>query len=350
MTVLLNWFNRMFSSEQALALLTTLAVAAGTIYFHSIFSPLLVALMIAYLLQQPINLLARYLPYFYATVIVFSLFMIVLLGVAVMLIPLIFHQIDHFTQEFPSMLQQLQQTLNILSTQHPTLLPLETIAQCSAFLHKGLQNLSGEVLKLAIKALPSALSFIVYLILMPLIIFFMNKDKDYLLGLLRGLYPQKSDKILLIAQEINLQLGNYIRGKVLQMIIVAFLCGSVFEYFGLNYALIFALSMGVSVFIPYVGATLATIPFVIAAYGQFGFATVFWQLLGMFILVQELDANLIVPLIFSEAVSLHPLFIIVAIIVFGSIGGVAGVFFAIPLASVIKALLLYWPVVEEKDH
>lgn len=349
MHIIVSWFKRYFSTEQAIALSVTLALLTFVIvHLNHVFSPIFIGLIIAYLLQHPINILSQSVSYVQASVIVFSIFIIVLMGLVIKVMPFIFLQMEHLSTEFPKIIIELREALIAFSLKYPLILSPESANQSIMLLEKSTHDLSTESLKFAIKALPSALSFIVCLILIPLIIFFLNKDKDYLLGLVSQLYPKKRDHLLLIVNEINIQLGNYIRGKVLQLMIVTFLCGAVFKYFNLNYALLFALGMGISVFIPYVGATLATVAFLIMAYGQFGIGAIFWQLLGAFSVVQLIDANIIVPLIFSEAVSLHPIFIIGAIIFFGGLGGVMGVFFAIPLASLIKALIVYWPVQDEE--
>jgi putative permease len=76
---------------------------------------------------------------------------------------------------------------------------------------------------------------------------------------------------------------------------------------------------------------------------QFGLTFDFWMLIGAYILLQILDGNVLVPILFSDAVKLHPFFIILAVFVFGGIFGFWGVFFAIPIATFIKAVWNAWP-------
>ena len=101
--------------------------------------------------------------------------------------------------------------------------------------------------------------------------------------------------------------------------------------------------------IPYVGAALVTIPVLAVALVQFGLGSEFWYIFIAYSIIQALDGNLLVPLLFSEAVSLHPLYIIIAVLFFGGLWGFWGVFFAIPLATLVKAVLSAWddPQVEE---
>ena len=81
----------------------------------------------------------------------------------------------------------------------------------------------------------------------------------------------------------------------------------------------------------------------IVAYFQWGLEPYFFWAIGSYLLLQALDGNVLVPLLFSEAVNLHPVAIMVSILVFGNLWGIWGVFFAIPLATLVKALLASWP-------
>jgi putative permease len=85
-----------------------------------------------------------------------------------------------------------------------------------------------------------------------------------------------------------------------------------------------------------------TIPVGIVALFQFGMTAEFGYIMLVYFIIQTLDGNLLVPILFSEAVSLHPLYIIVAVLLFGGIWGFWGVFFAIPLATLVKALITAW--------
>lgn len=112
-----------------------------------------------------------------------------------------------------------------------------------------------------------------------------------------------------------------------------------FILFGLNYSLLLAVLVGFSVLIPYIGAFVVTIPVVGVALFQFGAGTEFWSLFAVYLIIQGLDGNLLVPVLFSEAVNLHPLVIILSVVIFGGLWGFWGVFFAIPLATLIKAVV-----------
>ena len=116
--------------------------------------------------------------------------------------------------------------------------------------------------------------------------------------------------------------------------------------------LLIAVLVGFSVLIPYIGAFVVTIPVVGVALFQFGAGTEFWSLFAVYLIIQALDGNLLVPVLFSEAVNLHPLVIILSVVIFGGLWGFWGVFFAIPLATLIKAVVHAWPdgLIVEDEH
>ena len=153
---------------------------------------------------------------------------------------------------------------------------------------------------------------------------------------------------------MNQQVANYVRGKVIEIVVVFVASFVAFIWLELNYALLLALAVGLSVVIPYIGAVVVTLPVALIGLFQWGVGPEFMYLMIAYLVIQTLDGNVLVPLLFSEAVNLHPVAIIMAVLVFGGLWGLWGVFFAIPLATLIKAILSAWPTdtepaVEELD-
>ncbi|MFA0674358.1 AI-2E family transporter, partial [Vibrio sp. 10N.222.51.A6] len=111
-----------------------------------------------------------------------------------------------------------------------------------------------------------------------------------------------------------------------------------FAILDLRYSALLAVAVGFSVLIPYIGAAAVTVPVAIVGLFQWGLEPQFYWLLLAYGIIQALDGNVLVPVLFSEAVNLHPVAIIVAVLVFGGLWGFWGVFFAIPLATLVKAV------------
>jgi putative permease len=145
-------------------------------------------------------------------------------------------------------------------------------------------------------------------------------------------------------EEVDMQIGNYVRGKFAEVFILWAVSYATYAAMGLNYAMLLAVLMGLQVIIPYVGATLVTFPVLGVAYFQWGWGgDEFMYVVIAYSIIQALDGVMLVPILFSEAVNLHAVAIIIAILFFGGLWGFWGVFLAIPLATVVKAVLTAWP-------
>ena len=181
-------------------------------------------------------------------------------------------------------------------------------------------------------------SLFVYLVLLPLLVFFLLKDKEILAAAVARRMPT-SHIFAELWESIDEQFGSYVRGKFIEATIVGFATWLGFTLFNLHHAFALAALVGLSVFVPFVGAVAVTIPVVIVAALQFGFSSDFAWVIAVYAVIQALDGQVLVPLLFSGVVRLHPVSIFAAILFFGNLWGAWGVFFAIPLASLIKSIL-----------
>ena len=168
-------------------------------------------------------------------------------------------------------------------------------------------------------------------------------DRKNIINSFMAIIPGERKMLSNVWLEMDNQLSNYVRGKSIEILIVAVASAIIFASLGLNYTALLSVLVGVSVLIPYVGAFLVTIPVLVVGLIQFGLSADFYILTGLYLLLQALDGNLLVPLIFSDAVKLHPVVIILAVFIFGSMFGFWGVFLAIPIATFIKAIWNAWP-------
>jgi putative permease len=204
-------------------------------------------------------------------------------------------------------------------------------------------SFSQTLLSVSFSSLMTAITIGIYLVLVPILVFFMLKDKPLILAWVTAFLPKDRHLTEQVGREVDQQIGNYVQGKLAEIVIVGVVTWIVFRFIGLQYTVLLAALTGVSVLIPYVGATVVTIPVALVAYFQFGLAPGFYSALIAYGVIQFLDGNVLVPILFSEVVDLHPVAIIAAILLFGGLWGFWGVFFAIPLATVIQAILRAWP-------
>jgi len=343
--VFTRWYQRYLSEEEAVLLLVLLAAAfVVMLAFGGILAPVFVAVILAYLMQGVANLLRnRGLPAELSVAVSTGLFLGGFLAVLFGLAPLVWRQLVALVREAPAMIEAGRQVLVTLPEEYPVLFTQQQVNELTSVIQAEMTTMGQMLVTKGLTSIPSMLALLVYLILIPLMVFFFLKDREQLIGWFSSFLPEKRPLLDRIWQELNLQFANYARGKGIEVMIIGGASYLVFAIFSLNYAALLALLVGFSVIVPFIGATLVTIPVVVVAYAQFGVTPDFYWVVGAYAVIQILDGNVLVPLLFSEAVNLHPVAIVIAVLFFGGLWGLWGVFFAIPLATLVNAILSAWP-------
>lgn len=345
-----SWYRRYFTDPQA-ALLVVLLLASLIVIvtMGGMLAPVLAAMIIAYLLEGTIRKLeTRRVPRLLAVNIVFLLFVAFMIFILLGFLPILSRQVTQFFREVPDMINNGQELLLRLPEQYPEYISAQSVWEVINAIRGGFSDLGQSVLSVSVASIPAIITVLIYLILVPLMIYFFLKDKNVILAWASRFLPSERRLVTEVWSEMDAQIGNYIRGKFYEIIIVGVASFIVFQLLSLNYAPLLALLVGLSVLIPYLGAAIVTLPVAFVGYFQWGLGSDFAWLISAYLVLQFLDGNVLVPILFSEAVNLHPVAIIVAILVFGGLWGFWGVFFAIPLATLVKALINIWPTTGEK--
>ncbi|MCH7881641.1 MAG: AI-2E family transporter [Proteobacteria bacterium] len=343
--LLKKWYERHFTDPQTI-IFAFILIAGGLLILvmNAYLMPILVGIVIAYLFEGLVYRLNQIrLNRTIAASIVTTLILAAILIVLFVLLPLLTHQVRELILELPAMFGKGQQLLSQLPQQYPEFISTEQVEEVFTFVRTELTNLGQRVVSLSLASVVGAITFFVYLILLPLMVFFFLKDKDLILSWLGNFLPDERTLAREVWTDLDSKIASYVRGKFIEVLVVWLASFIAFAFMGLNYAMLLSVLVGLSVIIPYVGATVVTIPVAMIAFFQWGITSEFWYLIAIYTLIQFLDGNLLVPLLFSEVVNLHPVAIIVAVVFFGSLWGVWGVFFAIPLATLIQAIIKAWP-------
>ena len=340
--MLRNWYIRRLSDPQTMGLLAILLFGFLAIYFFgNLIAPLLIAIVLAYLLEMPIrflNLRLRF-PRIMATILVFGSFISIATIFFLILVPMLWNQSISLLSDLPAMFNKLNEWLLNLPEHYPELIDYSMVDSIFNSVREKILGFGESVVKLSLTSIMNLVSLGIYAFLVPLMMFFMLKDKKELLQGVSRFLPRNRHLASKVWTEMQQQISNYIHGKLLEILIVTLITYIIFLIFGLNYPLLLAFAVGLSVLVPYIGAVLVTIPVALVALFQFGVSPTFWYIIIAFAISQLLDGNLLVPYLFSEAVNLHPLAIIISVLIFGGLWGFWGVLFAIPLATLVKAVL-----------
>ena len=345
MDTIRNWFQRHLNNPQVVGLAVLLIVGFALVMtLGNMLAPVLASLVMAYLLEGLVRLLEqRGVRRIFAVTLVFTVFLAVLMFMLLGILPRLSNQITQLIQQFPDMVARGHEKLLLLPQKYPGFIAEEQITQMIAAIRTEVGNFGQRVLSLSVASLVGLITFMVYVILVPMLVFFFLKDKTNIVGWFTSYLPRERALSAMVWADVDRQIGNYVRGKVWEIFIVGGATYIMFVLMGLEYAVLLATLVGLSVIIPYIGATVVTIPVGLIAYFQWGWTGDFaWLMIG-YLIIQALDGNVLVPLLFSEVVNLHPIAIIVSVLLFGGIWGFWGVFFAIPLATLVQAVLKAWP-------
>ena len=345
MRLLTDWFKRHFSDPEVIFLALFLLIGfVVVITMGEMLAPVLASLVIAYLLEGLVGKIQRMgMPRFSAVLIVFIAFLLFVTLILFVLMPELSRQVTQLFQQIPSMIAEGQRLLLVLPERYPELISAQQVREIITIIQREIAAFGQQVLSISLSSVVGLITILVYLILMPLLVFFFLKDKKILVEWMLGFLPRERKFADTVWRDMDEQIANYVRGKFWEVIIVGSVSFVTFTFMGLQYAMLLAVLVGLSVIIPYIGAAVVTFPVLLIAWFQWGWGNDFIWLSVAYFIIQALDGNVLVPLLFSEVVNLHPVAIIVAILVFGGLWGFWGVFFAIPLATLVQAVIRSWP-------
>jgi len=346
-----SWYQKNFSDPQVVILAFLLVVFAFVfLTFGDVLVPVIAAIVISYVLEGAVGKLQRLgLPRMLAVISIFILFIFSIMLLTLGMLPLIIDQLVQLVKELPNMIGAGQKLLMELPQQYP-LISEKQIADVVSFVNTEIASMGQQILSISLSSVVDVFTLLVYMVVVPLLIFFFLQDKENIINWLTRFLPNDMGLASKVWSDVDVKIGNYVRGKILEILVVGFATYIPLAIMGMDYAALLSLLVGLSVIIPFVGAVAVSIPVVLIAFFQWGLTADFVTLIIAYSVVQFLDGNLLVPLLFSEVVNIHPAAIIIAVLVFGGLWGVWGVFFAIPLATLVQAVINAWPVATEEQE
>jgi len=338
-------FKKIFSNEETILFSFALLIFFIVIsFFGSVLTPFIISIIVAYLLVGMQKKIQSYnISEKVSLVITFSIFIVTGATLVIWLVPLLYSQLQAFVLDVPNLINNFRDFISELPSKFPDLVSSDQITIFFQAVSEEISAIAQNIVKTSISSIQSAITVLLYIILFPILVYFFLFDRKNIIDGCLKVIPGRRKMFTSIWAEMDIQLSNYVRGKTIEIFIVGIAAAIIFSSLGLRYSALLSVLVGLSVIIPYVGAFLVTIPVVVVGLIQFGLGTQFTILISLYLLLQALDGNLLVPIIFSETVKLHPVIIILAVFIFGSMFGFWGVFFSIPIATFIKAVWNAWP-------
>lgn len=343
--VLSKWFERYFSQPEAIILLIIFILSI--VIFKTmgkVLAPVIVGIVLAYLFSGMVKKLKQlHCPHLLAVSAVFLVFIGLLLLMILYLLPLLWDQMAGLISEIPTALNSGQVMFFGLHDRFPDVISDSQLHQIMACITTYLSNLGKEIVTFSLASLVSVITIVVYLVLVPLLVFFFLRDGKIIINWFIGFLPEKRNVLESVWHEVYGKIGSYIRGKFIEVALVAIINIIVFWIMGLHYAVLLGALVGLSVVIPYIGIVIVTVPVATVGLIQWGWSEYFLYLMLIYTVIAIFDANVLVPILFAEVMNLHPLAVILAVLLFGSLFGFWGVFFAIPLMALVNVVITSWP-------
>ncbi len=324
-----------------LALLLAMGIVA---LLHRIIAVLIVlvgAVFFAYLVYPLVRRANRRLPRWLAIISVYAIFAAVFALLVTFIGPKIAFEARAFATDFPHLMQNIQDDILNANIALLGYVPLEAregalqlLDNAGAALQHGAVTYVGQALGILL----SMASIVTAFVIIPILTFYILMDLDRLhAGLLRivpSRYHAQTDGIL---KDVDNVLGGFVRGQIIVGAIVAVLITVMLLILRVKYAFLIGLFAGIVDIIPYLGAVAGAIPAVLIAGFTHGFG---WALLvtAAFIGIYQLEGHIIAPNVVGQRVGLTPLMVIAAILVGAELGGIVGMFFAVPVAGIIRAV------------
>ena len=343
--IIRSWIDRYFNNEEAVLVVVLLCVSFFILWsLGNDLGPVIAAIVIAFLMQGIVVWLkSKGAPHILSVSLATLLLIGMMVAVLLFLIPALWEHMVRLSTELPRMVTRGRELLLLLPEKYPNFITEGQVEQLIRHASTRLASFGQVVLSFSLANLPVLLVALLYMVLVPLLVFFFLKDGNQMLHWVGSLLPKERPVMNKIFAEMNQQIANYVRGKAIEIAVVGVTSYICFTILGLDFAILLGLAVGLSVVIPYIGAVVVTIPVLLIGFFQWGWGYELLYLTIVYLVIQGLDGNVLVPLLFSEAVKLHPVAIILSVLVFGGLWGFWGVFFAIPLATLVKAISNAWP-------
>jgi len=325
-----------FNARLAYTLLSIALLLGLTYAAQDIIMPILLALLFAILLRPVSRFLNQRLrfPHVIASITSVTLMIVIVLGIFIILS----YQIADIVNDWDKIKQNC--TIHLAN--------LQDYLRSTFKLSKGeQQKLINDAAKDTVETgksivgstLMSFSDMLLNLILIPIYTFLFLLYRTHFLRFLAKLIPNDKRSVLEdILAQIKVSVQSYIIGLMIEMVLVSVLTGAGYMIIGLEYAILLGVLTGLLNLIPYVGITLAGVLAVVASITTNTDFSLVIGVISVNIIVQLIDNNLLVPLIVSSKVEINAFISIVGIIIGGALGGISGMFLAIPLIAILKVI------------
>jgi predicted PurR-regulated permease PerM len=335
-----------FTSTQKRAMTWGLIAAVSVLalwLLGPVLTPFVVAAVMAYALTPVVNWLDDLgkgrLPRVVAVLLVEFAFIVAGLSLLLMVVPILTKEIPLMREQIPVLLDQLNAWLSPLLAQLGFKVTLD-LAGIKAFLlehlNANMETALGPILSSLKLGGSVALAIVGNAVLIPVALFYLLMDWSSFVARIEALVPTRlRPGYDSFTREADQVLGQYLRGQLLVMLVLAVFYSAGLAMFGLDLALPIGIFTGLAVFVPYLGFGLGLVLAILAGLLQFASAKALVMVAVVYGLGQVVESFYLTPRLVGERIGLHPLTVIFALLAFGQLFGFVGVLVALPASAVL---------------
>jgi predicted PurR-regulated permease PerM len=337
--------------DKLIIILIVLTSSVFIIYqIKNVLTPFLISIILAYFLHPLVDKMQSYykIPRSLSTLLILLLFFSIVFGLLIVTLPLIYNQSLQLLENIPKYTKVLNEEIYPKITSNLNNFGFHFDNNLVDLLEKQSANFKfGEILKEiftnAISSSVTIINIFSLIFIMPILVFYLLKDWDRLIKNVNNNLPQKISKpIRILAKNIDKTLSGFIRGQIHVCLLLGFIYATLLSFAGLDYGLLIGLLTGIFSFIPFIGMLCGITVAIIVALFQWGFD---WQNIGLisgiFIFGQIIESNFLTPNLIGNKIGLHPVWIIFGLFFFGTLFGIFGVIFAVPLTAMCAEIIKY---------
>lgn len=308
---------------------------------RGILLPFFLALILAYILNPLVLFLEDYrFTRTTALLVVYIIGILALLVTFIYGIPIVVRELTDLGRAVPHITFETQQFLFSVYEKYRSIPMPENVSRIINDSISSFEIAVTQGIQTILDSLVAFLSHLLSILLAPILTFYLLKDWDHIGRKIISLFPIKwKEPIMSLWEEIDRVLIGFIRGHLLVATVVGVLTGIGLKIIGMDYIILLSFITGISNIIPYFGPIIGAVP--VIALALLESMTLALQAVIVMVVVQQVESNLVSPAILGDSVGLHPVTIIFVLLAGGSLFGILGLLFSVPVAAILRIIIGY---------
>ncbi|MDG1738082.1 MAG: AI-2E family transporter [Paracoccaceae bacterium] len=304
--------------------------------------PYVIGAAIAYFLDPVADRLEKLgLSRVLATIIIMLIAILIFVVAILMVVPMLIEQSISLFNTAPALATDLQE---FLTKKFPSLMDSESVLRRSLVsVGESIQARGGQFLNSALASVSSLVNVALLFVIVPVVSFYLLLDWDRIVGKVDDLLPRDHAPVVRqIAFDIDRTLAGFVRGMGTVCLVLGTYYALALMLVGLQFGLVVGFIAGLITFIPYIGALIGgALAIGLGLFQFWGDWVSLGLVAGVFVIGQMIEGNILTPKLVGGSVGLHPVWLLIALSVFGSLFGFIGMLVAVPVAAVLGVVIRY---------